>query len=255
MNNFKGIKETTIPKGKQVVFELLNIVEDPINPGLKIIPRTQIPAKEVIYIDGEIQEIGAVLSTMPDGTHTLFSDIMFTPENGGRKILESGNTTDEIVYKLLKWSSFNATNPHRDPSKMAIFREVDAEKEEREREQLEENVIKAKGLIQNLNKEEIANLGKTFNVSGKSGLYKVAETQAQAILDIVETVAKAQSPNIIVTAIKKRKIIVDYVNKTIKFNNKPIYTFTGSEVDKKELADYLQENSPDIFEEIVASIS
>jgi hypothetical protein len=254
MNDFKQFKETKIPKGKQVIFELLSIANDPINKGLKIIPLTLIPPKDVIIFEGEMYEIGSVLSFGIDGTPNYEFDLMFLPQSGGKMVLESGNIRHEVIYKFFKWSNFNASNIHRDPSKQAIFRELNPEKEDAERLESKETTIKVKSMIQNLNPEEVKELGTALNVVGKEGLYDLADTKASAILSVIETLGGKDVLKMVNKAVQRKKLITDYVAKTVSFNKKVIFLYEGEDWDRQALITELEATDPDLLDAILASV-
>lgn len=254
MNDFKQFKETKIPKGKQVIFELLSIVDDPINKGLKIIPLTLIPPKDVIIFEGDMHEIGAVLSFGIDGTPNYEYDLMFLPQSGGKLVLESGNIRHEVIYKFLKWSNFNASNIHRDASKQAIFRELNPEKEAAERLESKETTIKVKSHIQNLNPEEVKELGTAFGVEGKEALYDLADTKASAILSSIEMLGGKDILKMINKAVQRKKLITDYVGKTVSFSKKVIFTYEGEDWDRQALIDELEATDNELLDAIIASV-
>lgn len=254
MNDFKEFKETKIPHGTQVVFELLNVKDDPINVGRKVIPLTMIPPRDVIFLNGEMHEIGAVINTNPDKTYNLEHDIIFKPDTGGKLVFTSGNVSDEIKYKFFKWSNFNASNKNRDTSKPAIFREVNPEKDAAERLEKAEAIIKAKSLIQNLNDEEVKSLARTLGVSGKEELYTYADNNAAGILSLIDTIVEVDLIKIVNKAVQRKKIQTNYVDRKVSFNKQVIFEYEGVDWDREAFVAHLESTNKEILGEIVKSV-
>lgn len=264
-NNFKEYKETKIPVGKTVVFELLNIKDDEYNKGRKIVPLTFIPPKDIIYVNSEIREIAAIVSEGPNGTYTLDQEIKFSPESGGRLVLTSGVIQDEIRYPYLIHSNFSVSNPNRDPKKDAIYRLVEPEKEAAEKLAEEELLIEAKGLIRLLKDSEIKEAAKALNITDdtvtvlKRALYGAADINPKKVTDTINGLGKKEvsSTEPDTGNIFRKKILVDSKTEfTVTFNGDIIYDYSAEKIlDKPKLFEYLKENKPEVWEQIIKALT
>jgi len=113
INAFKAYKDTKMPKGKDVIYELLNISPDKDNKGMFNIPWTYISPSDVIEHEGEFHEIGIVRTYNPDGSVVLNNEVSFMPSTFGRLALTPGNPMHEEVYRFFQWCNKNASNPNR----------------------------------------------------------------------------------------------------------------------------------------------
>lgn len=264
-NDFKEYKDTKIPEGKSVIFELLNIKDDELNKGRKIIPLSFVPAKDVIIVNGEVKEIAAIVSLGPNGTYTLDQEIAFSPQSGGRLVLTSGNIQDEIRYPYLVHSNYNDSNKNRDKKKTPIYRLVEPEKEAAEKLAEEELLIEAKGLIRVLRDSEIKDAAKALGITDdtvtvlKRALYSAADVNPEKLIKTINGLGKKEvtSTELDTGNIFRKKILTDSKTEfTVTFNGEIIYDYSSEKVlDKQKLFEYLKENKPDIWEQIIKALT
>ncbi len=264
INDFKKFKDLKIPTGKSVQFRLLNIKEDELNKGRMIIPQTSVPFKDVIIIDGQIQEIGSVVSYNEKGEPIFDYEMIFKQDNGGLITLTSGVILDEIRYPFLKLCNYNESNPDRDTSKVAIFKEFNPDAEVDDKVAKEELIIKAKGLIAVLKESEIKDLATSFGLAAdranvlKSALYGICEKDPNAVLAKLEEKASDKEENSNLKAVnqafKRKKLVDDKVKTKVMFGDIEVFNYEHSQIlDKSELVSYLEKENPELLKAIIKS--
>ena len=264
INDFKEFKDLKIPSGKSVQFRLLNIKEDELNKGRMIIPQTSVPFKDVIMREGEIQEIGSVVSYNEKGEPIFDYEMMFKQDNGGLITLNSGVVLDEIRYPFLKLCNYNISNPKRDKSKVAIFEEFNPDLEIDDKVLKEELTIKAKGFVALLKESEIKELAASFELAPdrtnvlKNTLYGICEKDPSAVLAKLEETASDKEENSNLKAInqafKRKKIVDDKVKTKVMFGDVEVFNYEHSQIlDKSELVSYLEKENPELLKAIIES--
>lgn len=265
INDFKQFKDLKIPTGKSVQFRLINIKDDKENPGRKIIPQTSVPFKDVIMIDGSIQEIGSVIGYNEKGEPIFDYEMMFKADNGGIITLNSGTILDEIRYPFLKLCNFNESNPNRDKNKLAIFKEFNPDKEVDDLVEKQELVIKAKNLISYLKETEVKEIAAFFGFAPdrtpvlKNALYGKCEKEPNEVLVKLEQAASETEDNVnlknINQAFKRRKLTDDKVKTKVMFGDVEVFNYEHSQIlDKSELVSYLEKEKPELLKSIIDSI-
>ncbi len=153
-NNYdKGSLKTLKPSDK-VVYELVNIRKDALDPEKKrfAVPLIkEIPVRDRVLVDGEYIDI-AFIETFTTGGKPVFGRIRFGSdkdiESTGKLVIRGGTATAQRMYEFMEMTNWNASNPNRNPNIPAIFKRVNyAEKlkEKRtERQYLTDALVKSR---------------------------------------------------------------------------------------------------------------
>ena len=138
-NDFNKISEElrkkhTLDRDEYKIFEILGISVD--SEGNKKIPNmVSIPTRDVIYDSNlnEYVDIANLKTGYPnaDGSYN-FEKIWFTRRSNGMIAFSGKSAKDRELYMYLSMSNFNKSNPDRDPSSKAFFKERDIEAEAKE---------------------------------------------------------------------------------------------------------------------------
>lgn len=124
-------KKFTLKRDDVKIFEVLGISTDA--EGKKVIPNmVSIPTRDVIYDEASGQYVDiANLKTgypNPDGSYN-FDKIWFTRRGNGMIALSGKSAKDRELYMYLAMSNYNQSNPDRDVSMKAFYKERDIEAE------------------------------------------------------------------------------------------------------------------------------
>lgn len=261
-NDFEAYKGTSIPKGKTVTFQLIGIMDDPDNPGRKIIPRQFIRPKDSVFIDGKVHEI-AVITNENKGDIQFDTELMFGPENGGKIVLRSGSPVDEKRYPFLKFSNQNASNEYRDESILPIFKEVDFEADENTKFEIAEAEAKAQTTILALNEAQLKAVGEALKVPAtlsskatKMMILDFVKQDASKVLAVLEGVAEEETGassdlKQLNEKFKKKVLKNDKEAKQVLFDGKVIYTYLTEELDKEDMLQVMKTTDSALLEEIL----
>lgn len=110
-----------------VEFEILDIRQDPLNPGRLLIPASKnVPAIDRIYDigDGQWKDIAFIDSVGTKG-EIKFGRILFKIQNGGKITLSGNKARDVELYEYLILTNYRANKKSRDKGKIPIFKLVD----------------------------------------------------------------------------------------------------------------------------------
>lgn len=160
MENFRT-KYPPIATGKTVIFELLNIRDDPYNAGTLVVPFSKkVPARDVIRdpYDKEYKEIAYITKIGPNDTAEL-GDVKFYGHNGGRIVLHGGRASDQDIYEYLLLSNYREDNKSRDTSKKPIYRLIDPLAKAKEDREARKKMFTALDHYRKLDDEGIRKLG------------------------------------------------------------------------------------------------
>lgn len=235
------LKETLLKKGEQVVYKVVGIQPDPMNPGKWSIPAAKnVPPTDQIW-DEEKQEyidIAAVKTFDAEGNHT-YHDIFFYGTQGGHLILRGGSATDQEIHSFLSLCNYNGSNPKRDTSKEIYFELVD-EKAKSESERKVRNLKReALNASADLSPEEV----RTYTAARgqddsrplevlRNELENLADTDPKTFLDLIEN-KQAIMKAVLNRAIKKGVIVFDEQQSKFSWPNGEVITIvarsTGSD--------------------------
>jgi hypothetical protein len=255
-NRFKEYKEMKIPYGEQKVFQLINITNDPDNPGKKLCPRLFIAARATLMVKGEVEEIACYHSMGADDIPALDHEISFSPESAGRLMLNSTSARDQKRYAFLMFTSDNRDSPYRDEKVPAKFFLVnpkrDAEKALQER--IDKN--RAESAILNASKMELERVSEILRIKGthfedtKHKLDGFSQTNRSAFLaaldealkgpakkeKAVEVVEASVASEDLITEARVKELIADgtlvtdAVKKAVRYEDKVIFDFSKGNV-------------------------
>jgi ribosomal protein L20 len=211
------IKSTKLKPGEKVVYRILNIQRNPMDPTKWAIPSIKaVPPVDQIY-DEKAQEyvdIAAVRTVDPKGEHS-FHEIHFYGNQGGMLVLNGGRAADQEIHSYLSLCNYNASNPNRDTTKEAIFEFVDesarSEKERKNRNIKREALNAAYDLSGDEVKNYIAALGqddtRPMDVL-RNQLESMADNDPKAFLDLINN-KQASMKAVINRAVSKGVILFD----------------------------------------------
>jgi hypothetical protein len=126
-NNVPASMASQVKRGQKVVFRILNISPDPLNPGhLRMPSVVMIPPTDRVFSEetGDYVDIAAIRGVAAGGKITFY-DIDFTSAERGHKILDTSTREGLDIAQYLYISNYNASNKHRDASLPALFELVD----------------------------------------------------------------------------------------------------------------------------------
>lgn len=211
------VKSTKLKPGEKVVYRILNIQRNPMDPTKWAIPSIKaVPPVDQIY-DEKAQEyvdIAAVRTVDPKGEHS-FHEIHFYGNQGGMLVLNGGRAADQEIHSYLSLCNYNASNPNRDTTKEAIFEFVDesarSEKERKNRNLKREALNAAYDLSGDEVKNFIAALGqddtRPMDVL-RNQLESMADSDPKAFLDLINN-KQASMKAVINRAVSKGVILFD----------------------------------------------
>lgn len=160
--NFNDIPEyilDRIPKlkGQVVKFRVNGGYIDNANGGVVRFPYMKtVPATDVITgEDNEVYQIAHITSSNGSPEMIVFENaqaghIIIRPNEGGRY-----SSSDILLYEYLMLCNYNESNPHRDTSKEAIFKEINDAKIAEEKIENKTNVIDAVKLIASMSDDQV----------------------------------------------------------------------------------------------------
>lgn len=125
--NYNNIHDKTVPKlkrGDTVIFKCLYMHVD--DSGTPTYPTYIVPNKDVIYdhMLDEYVDIAYIKSPVVPGREEELGQIVFGSADKGVLVLSGNNPDDVRKYEFLKLCNFNQSNPDRDGSQLAIFKEI-----------------------------------------------------------------------------------------------------------------------------------
>jgi hypothetical protein len=130
-------KPDTLKKGEKVIYELIGIKKDPLDPeGIKLtVPFAKgIPNTDRVWDPNREEYIDIAYQTGEgEGGVPVMGDIIFWKGDGGIMVLQGGKSRDQKLFEYLEMCNYNESNPHRDPSKFPIFRRKDYKAEAKKR--------------------------------------------------------------------------------------------------------------------------
>lgn len=136
-NKYK--KPPILKQGQKVVYELVNIRKDALDPEKK---RLAIPVKREIQnrqrvFDADINDYIdiAFIESFSVGGRPVFGHIYFEADKSGKIILKGGNPTDQRKYEFMERSNENLSNPNRVSTVQAVFKRKDYAKERLEKKE------------------------------------------------------------------------------------------------------------------------
>lgn len=250
---------------ERATYRLLNVRNDPDNPGRILVPSAQTvrPTDEIRDLEtGEFIKIAAIDRANSEG-EAEFTSIVFSAQNLGYLFLNGNNPVHQRIYQFIELCNENQSNPNRDPEREAIFYRVDAVKEAKTERNLRKLIVKAVNLALDLDDKKAREVALALGIDAETDdelrneLEDYAGDYPEEFLEVVERASLANE-----TALKdavKKNIIKNDVNAScFKWveTGKVIFTYTKGK-DKnyfKELADHLLETNPDELEAIKSRI-
>jgi len=137
-----------------VIIKLLDVRMDPDNPTEPLIPvYKKIPNRDIIIIDGQSYDIGAISSV--SGDKISFYEIGFWKDEGGFKRLNPRTARDRDVLEFLLISNFNASNPFRDPNVRPLFEVFRPEEKAKQRVDQRLQRVQAITIAASMKEEEL----------------------------------------------------------------------------------------------------
>lgn len=123
-NDYKA-KIEPIKKGQKIIYELVGITKDPLDPsGISLtIPFAKgVPPTDRVWDEKAEEFIDiAFIKTEGAGGEPVMDEIIFWKGDAGVMILNSGKSRDEKLFQFMERTNYNGSNPHRDTSKPIIF--------------------------------------------------------------------------------------------------------------------------------------
>ena len=212
------LKSTKLKPGEKVVYRIVNIQRNPMDPTKWAIPSIKaVPPVDQIY-DEQKQEyidIAAVRTVDTKGEHS-FHEIHFYGNQGGMMVLTGGRAADQEIHSYLSLCNYNASNPNRDTTKEPIFELVDesarSEKERKQRNIKREALNAAYDLSGDEVKNYIAALGqddtRPMDVL-RNQLETMADVDPKSFLDLINN-KQAAMKAVINRAVTKGVILFDH---------------------------------------------
>ena len=178
-----------------VVYSLINIKDDPYNPGKKIIPRMEcLPCTEEIYDKETGKHIPiATIDRVKTNGEAVFGDIIFESINYGKIVLSKHNPKHHRWYQRLEISNYNVCNPERNPDAPALFKRIDKNAAALlEREKRQES-LKAQLKASELNSDKLKPVAMALGINTsepdevvRNEVEKVAAKNPDKLLEIVK---------------------------------------------------------------------
>lgn len=211
------VKSTKLKPGEKVVYRIINIQRNPMDPTKWAIPSiTAVPPVDQIYDEQkqEFIDIAAVRTVDPKGEHS-FHEIHFYGNQGGMMVLSGGVAAHQEIHSYLSLCNYNASNPNRDTTKDAIFELVDesarSEKERKNRNLKREALNAAYDLSGDEVKNYIAALGqddtRPMDVL-RNHLEAMADNDPKSFLELINN-KQAAMKAVINRALTKKVILFD----------------------------------------------
>ncbi len=155
-NNYKKGRIKILKPNEKVVYELVNVRKDALDPERKklAVPLIkEIPTRDRVLIDEGYVDI-AFIDTFTTGGKPVFGRIQFggdaDMESTGKLIIRGGTAKAQAMYEYMEQTNWNASNKERNPNIQPIFRKVNyAEKlkEKRtQREYLADAILKSRDM-------------------------------------------------------------------------------------------------------------
>ena len=93
------------------------------------IPTRSSPSKDIVMgEDGKIYQI-AFITGKDNEKRPIFGEIWFDAMRGGQIVLNRDNPSDRALYNYLMLTNWNESNPHRDESKIPVFKVLNNKKD------------------------------------------------------------------------------------------------------------------------------
>ena len=152
--NVGAPKVTPLKKGQRVIYELIDIKDNPLavnrkEPELPFIKG--VPAKDQIIVNNngeqEVVDI-AFIESFRQGGEPVFGKIQFRKAQAGAIILSGDKASDLKQYEYMERCNFNESNPNRNKSVIPVF------KRRNYQEELKKDRIRRKDLRDALNMVE-----------------------------------------------------------------------------------------------------
>lgn len=212
------LKPTKLKPGEKVVYRILNIEKNPMDPSRWALPSiVSVPPTDQIYDKAkeEYVDIAAVKSVDTKGKHK-FHEIYFHGSLGCTMVLHGGRAADQELHSYLSLCNYNASNPNRDTAKEPIFELVDenarSEKERKNRNLKREALNAAYDLSTDEVKNYIAALGQddTQPVEVlRNQLETMADNDPASFLELINN-KQASMKAVINRALSKGVILFDH---------------------------------------------
>lgn len=187
-------KQFTLKRDEVRIFEILGISTD--SEGKKLIPNmVSIPVRDTIYdtTKEEYVDIANLKTGYPnaDGTYN-FEKIWFTRRSNGMIALSGKSAKDRELYMYLAMSNYNQSNPERDPSTRAFFRERSLEAEAKSEIEMAMEKQEVMSWIFKATSSQVKLLSRELAITGRK---TVAEMKV-AIMELIEMNYSAVAPKI-----------------------------------------------------------
>lgn len=211
------VKSTKLKPGEKVVYRILNIGKNPMDPSRQAYPSiVSVPPTDQIW-DEKKQEyvsIAAIRAVDSKGKHS-YHEIYFYGSQAGLLILHGGRAADQEIHSYLSLCNYNVSNPTRDTTKEAIFELVDenarSEKERKTRNLKREALNAAYDLSTDEVKNFIAALGQDDNRPTdvmRNQLEAMADNDPKSFLELINN-KQAAMKAVINRALAKGVILFD----------------------------------------------
>lgn len=255
-NNFSPSLKRMMKPDERATYRVLNIRQDPDNPGKFLIPAAyQIPSTDVIFDEKKMEFVTiAAIERQDNEGNAVFLNIVFTAANLGCLFLNGNNPTHQKIYQFLELCNYNESNPNRNSDSDPIFSRVDTKKEAADERTMRKLIVKAVNLALELDDSKAKEVALALGIEADS---------MEEIRNELEDFA-GENPNDFLTIVERASlgaeaILKEATKKGIIKNNVNSQVFEWTETEKeiyrykkvanknyfKELADYLEENNPD----------
>ncbi len=205
-------KQFTLKRDEVRIFEILGISTD--SEGKKLIPNmVSIPTRDTIY-DPYLEEyvdIANLKTGYPnsDGTYN-FEKIWFTRRSNGMIALSGKSAKDRELYMYLGMSNDNQSNPDRDPSARAFFRERSLEAEAKSEIEAAMEKQEVMSWIFKATDSQVKLLSRELAITG----YKTVAEMKVAVMELIEENYNAVAPKI--TKLEQVGDMPDLINKALE---------------------------------------
>jgi hypothetical protein len=263
INAFKAYKDTKMPKGKDVIYELLNISPDKDNKGMFNIPWTYISPSDVIEHEGEFHEIGIVRTYNPDGSVVLNNEVSFMPSTFGRLALTPGNPMHEEVYRFFQWCNKNASNPNRREEVEPVFKLVNTTAFAKSEVDKKKALFEAQQIFFSMKDSEVVSVAKLLGIPEdeievvKHNLMLKVENNTDQFLKVAKKAPETLDSLVLIKkAIKEGVLKVNKELKTVSFGDdeKVVFEYFGGTVKEAELLADLEKNNPGVLSALSAQL-
>jgi hypothetical protein len=264
INAFDAYKKTKMPKGKQVIYELLGIKDDPDNAGRKLTPWYYVSPQDVIEHEGVFYEIGIVKSYNIDGSYVLDNLVSFSPENHARLALTPGVPSDEEIYRFFEWCNINESNPNRRTDIEPRFKKINAAANAKSDNDKKKALFDAQTLFYKMTEKEIVTVANLLAIPEdeievvKANLLVKLENQTELFLKVAKR-EPASNENVVLIkeALKKDILINNKAKNEITFgeNGKTVAVYHGKVLKEVEILASIEKDHPDVLEAIKAQLA